>query len=62
LVVRRLHAAHLMLYILAYSKRRYEYEDLRAAYNGVRPVGSPPAPPSEEWRGMHDVCDHLHCR
>lgn len=51
-----------MICILAYSKRRYVYESMRASYNNVRPVGSPEVPPFEEWREMYDICDHPHCR
>eukprot|EP00903_Cladosiphon_okamuranus_P006027 g5945.t1 len=56
------HFAHSQLWCLAFGPDRERYEELRAAYNPVRPAGCPPAPPFEEWRGMSDICDHAYCR
>lgn len=53
----RLHPTHAQLWSLASGPHRERYEELRAAYNPVRPEGSSPAPPYEEWRGMSDICD-----
>lgn len=60
--VNRAHTAHAHLWGLAKVNQRDQYEELRAAYNGVRFAGSSPAPPFEEWRGMSDLCDHPYCR
>lgn len=60
--VNRSHFAHAELLDLAFRRDREQYEELRAAYNPVRPVGYSPAPPFEEWRGMSDICDHAYCR
>jgi len=60
----RSHFAHAQLWGLAASplKNRRLYEDLRAAYNSVRPAGSKAAPPFEQWRSAADLCDHPVCR
>lgn len=58
----RSHFAHRQLWCLASGPDRERYEELRAAYNPVRPAGLSPAPPFEEWRGMSDICDHAYCR
>ena len=58
----RSHFAHSQLWCLAFGPDRERYEELRAAYNPVRPAGCPPAPPFEDWRGMSDICDHAYCR
>jgi len=54
----RLHVTHFELWSLASGPHRERYEELRAAYNGVRPKGSLPAPPYEKVAGMSDICDH----
>eukprot|EP00903_Cladosiphon_okamuranus_P019499 g17932.t1 len=56
------HSAHCKLNTLAMFRSQREYEALRASYNSVRPVGSRPAPPFEEWRDVTDICDHGGCR
>lgn len=58
----RLHYVHSLLHSSTIFQSRDAYETLRASYNAVHSVGSPPAPPFEEWRGIYDICDHACCR
>ena len=58
----RSHFAHRQLWCLSVGPDRRPYEELRAAYNPVRPAGLLPAPPFEKWRDMSDICDHAYCR
>ena len=58
----RLWIAHSHLFILAATKRRCKYEELRASYNLVRPPGSLLAPHFDEFQGISDICDHPYCR
>eukprot|EP00752_Nemacystus_decipiens_P002827 g2635.t1 len=57
-----LHFAHAVLHSSATLRSRQDYEALRATYNSARLVGSRPAPPFEEWRGISDVCGYPGCR
>ena len=61
---RRLHPTHGNLQLLASGPHRERYEELKAAYNLVRPEGSAAAPSYEEWRCISDICDHpdVFCR
>eukprot|EP00752_Nemacystus_decipiens_P006689 g6015.t1 len=54
--------AHSHLFLLGFGRQRYKYEQVRAAYNSVRPPGSLAVPPFEEFRGVSDICDHPYCR
>ncbi|CAN0563998.1 unnamed protein product [Ectocarpus sp. 12 AP-2014] len=56
------HLCHTQLWCLALGPDREPYEELRAAYNPVRPSGSPLVPAFEHWQGMSDICNHVHCR
>ncbi|CAM9871072.1 unnamed protein product, partial [Hapterophycus canaliculatus] len=52
-----LHTTHVQLSSLASGPHRERYEELRAAYNPMRPQGSLAAPPFDEWSEMPDICD-----
>lgn len=58
----RLWIAHSHIFMLAFSRQRYKYQEVRASYNAVRPAGSLAVPPFEEFRGVSDICDHPWCR
>lgn len=53
---------HLALGSLAREDTAVQYEQLREAYNPVRPVDEPEAPPFEDWKGMGCICQHVFCR
>lgn len=58
----RLHISHLLMSVLATFDERVMYEDLRNAYNVVRPFDTMPIPPFEEWSGISPHCSHVYCR
>lgn len=59
---KRLHISHLLIVFLANFEERHLYTRMINVYNPMRPGGSLPIPPLEEWDGIAGSCSHVYCR
>lgn len=58
----RLHISHLLIVFVASFEERSLYTRMMNIYNPMRPGGSQPIPPLEEWQGIAGCCSHVYCR